>query len=91
MSKTNIITQEQKMQSLRQALLQTGYDMVASQAEGMAEDEEFWGEHMIDGKINPKCIDINDQAGHSFYCNELDIWFEPDEEIFLEGCDNFWD
>lgn len=87
MSKTNIITQEQKMQSLRHALLQTGYDMAASQAESMAEDDEFWGMHMIEGKINPKCIDICDQAGHSFYNNELDIWFEPDEEVFPEGCD----
>lgn len=42
MSKTNIITQEQKMQSLRQALLQTGYDMAASQAESMAEDDEVF-------------------------------------------------
>ena len=41
---------------------------------------------MIEGKINPKCIDISDQASHSFYNNELDIWFEPDEEIFPEGC-----
>ena len=60
--------------------------MASSQAESMEEDTESWGEDMIEGKINPKCIDISDQASHSFYNNELDIWFEPDEEIFPEGC-----
>lgn len=44
---------------------------------------------MIEDKINPKCIDISDQASHSFYNNKLDIWFEPDEEIFPEGCDEW--
>lgn len=77
---------DQKKLSLRQSLVQSGYDMAASQAEMMSEDEESWGMHMIEGKINPNCIDISDQASHSFYCNELDIWFEPDEVIFPEGC-----
>lgn len=87
MSEIHSITQEQKIKSLQQSLIQSGYDMAASQAESMAEDLEYWGKHMIDGKINPKCIDINDQAAHAFYNNELDNWFEPDEEIFPEGCD----
>lgn len=63
--------------------------MASSQAESMEEDTESWGEDMIEGRINPKCIDISDQASHSFYNNELDIWFEPDEEIFPEGCDEW--
>lgn len=67
-------------------MIEAGYDMASSQAESMEEDTESWGEDMIEGKINPKCIDISDQASHSFYNNELDIWFEPDEEIFPEGC-----
>ena len=50
---------------------------------------ESWGEDRIEDKINPKCIDISDQASHSFYNNKLDIWFEPDEEIFPEGCDEW--
>ena len=89
MEETKVFTQEQKTESLRKALIETGYDMASSQAESMEEDVESWGEHMIDGRINPKCIDICDQASHSFYNNELDIWFEPDEEIFLEGCDEW--
>lgn len=79
-------SRELKAESLRKALIEAGYDMASSQAESMVEDKEFWGNHIIDGKINPKCIDISDQAGHSFYNNELDIWFEPDEKIFPEGC-----
>ena len=75
-------TQEHKKESLRNALIDVGYDMAASQVEGMIKDENAWGEFIIDGKINPKCINISDQASHSFYNNELDIWFEPDEEIF---------
>lgn len=84
-----MFTQEQKTESLRKALIEAGYDMVSSQAESMEEDTESWGEDMIEGKINPKCIDISDQASHSFYNSELDIWFEPDEEIFPEGCDEW--
>lgn len=87
MNKIKTITREQKTQSLCQSLLQAGYDMAASQAENMAEDKGSWGMHMIEGQINPKCIDICDQAGHAFYNNELDIWFEPDEEVFPDGCD----
>ena len=86
MEETKVFTQEQKTELLRKALIGAGYDMASSQAESMEEDVESWGEHMIDGRINPKCIDICDQASHSFYNNELDIWFEPDEEIFPEGC-----
>ena len=86
MEETKVFTQEQKTESLRKALIRAGYNMASSQAESMEEDVESWGEHMIDGRINPKCIDICDQASHSFYNNELDIWFEPDEEIFPEGC-----
>ena len=82
MEETKVFTQEQKTESLRKALIEAGYDMASSQAESMAEDTESWGEYMIDGKINTKCIDISDQASHSLYNNELDIWFEPDEEIF---------
>lgn len=89
MEETKVFTQEQKTESLRKALIEAGYDMVSSQAESMEEDTESWGEDMIDGKINPKCIDISDQASHSFYNSELDIWFEPDEEIFPEGCDEW--
>lgn len=55
----------------------------------MSKDTDFWDEHIIDSKINPRCIDISDQAGHSFYNNELDIWFEPDETVFPEGCDEW--
>lgn len=84
-----MFTQEQKTESLRKALREAGYDMVSSQAESMEEDTESWGEDMIEGKINPKRIDISDQASHSFYNSELDIWFEPDEEIFPEGCDEW--
>ena len=79
MDDTKVFTQEQKTESLRKALIEAGYDMASSQAESMGED-------MIQGNITPKCIDISDQASHSFYNNELDIWFEPDEEIFPEGC-----
>lgn len=89
MEETKVFTQEQKTESLRKALIGAGYDMAASQAESMEEDVESWGEHIIDGRINPKCIDICDQASHSFYNNELNIWFEPDEEIFPEGCDEW--
>ncbi len=32
--------------------------MASSQAESMKEDTEFWGEDMIEGKINPKCFGI---------------------------------
>ena len=74
---------------MRKALIEAGYDMASSQAESMEEDAESWGEDMIEDKINPKCIDISDQASHSFYNNKLDIWFEPDEEIFPEGCDEW--
>ena len=81
MDDTKVFTQEQKTESLRKALIEAGYDMASSQAESMKEDTESWGEDMIEGKINPKCIDISDQASHSFYNNELDIWFEPDEEL----------
>lgn len=70
-------------------MIEAGYDMASSQAESMEEDTESWGEDMIEDKINPKCIDISDQASHSFYNNKLDIWFEPDEEIFPEGCDEW--
>lgn len=84
-----MFTQEQKTESLRKALMEAGYDMVSLQAESMEEDTESWGEDMIEGKINPKRIDISDQASHSFYNSELDIWFEPDEEIFPEGCDEW--
>ncbi len=86
MEETKVFTQEQKTESLCKALIEAGYDMASSQAESMEEDTESWGEDMIEGKINPKCIDISDQASHSFYNNELDIWFEPNEEIFPEGC-----
>ena len=79
-------SRELKAESLRKALIEAGYDMASSQAKSMVEDKEFWGNHIIDGKINPKCIDISDQARHSFYNNELDIWFEPDEIIFPDGC-----
>ena len=72
MEDTKVFTQEQKTESLRKALIEAGYDMASSQAESMEEDTESWGEYMIDGKINPKCIDISDQASHSFYNNELD-------------------
>ena len=71
-------------------MIEVGYDMASSQAESMEEDTESWGEDMIEDKINPKCIDISDKASHSFYNNKLDIWFEPDEEIFPEDCDE-WD
>ena len=70
-------------------MIEAGYDMASSQAESMEEDTESWGEDRIEDKINPKCIDISDQASHSFYNNKLDIWFEPDEEIFPEGCDEW--
>ena len=86
MDDTKVFTQEQKTESLRKALIKAGYDMASSQAESMEEDTESWAEDMIEGKITPKCIDICDQASHSFYNNELDLWFEPDEEIFPEGC-----
>ena len=89
MEDTKVFTQEQKTESLRKALIKAGYDMASSQAESMEEDTESWGDDMIEGKINPKCIDISDPASHSFYNNELDIWFEPDEEIFPEGCDEW--
>lgn len=49
-------TQEHKKESLRNALIDVGYDMAASQVEGMIKDENAWGEFIIDGKINPKCI-----------------------------------
>lgn len=39
---------------------------------------------MIDGKINPKCIDISDQASHSFYNNELDIWLNQMRKFSLK-------
>lgn len=77
-------TKEQKIESLRHSLIKAGFDMASSQAESMADDLESWGDYMVDGKINPHCIDICDQASHSFYNNELDIWFEPDESIFSE-------
>lgn len=86
MKKVEVFTQEQKTDSLRKALIEAGYEMASSQVEDMEEDVSFWGENMIDGRINPYCIDICDQASHSFYCNELDIWIEPDEKIFPEGC-----
>lgn len=86
MNKTNSIGQAEKTESLRNSLIMAGYDMAASQAKDMSEDEDYWSIYMIDGKINPKCIDISEQASHSFYSNELDIWFEPDEEVFPEGC-----
>lgn len=86
MNKTNSIGQAEKTESLRNSLIMAGYDMAASQAKDMSEDEDYWSSYMIDGKINPKCIDISEQASHSFYNNELDIWFEPDEEVFPEGC-----
>ena len=89
MDDTKVFSQEQKTESLRKALIEAGYDMASSQAESMEEDTESWGEDMIEGRINPKCIDIRDQASHSFYNNELDIWFEPDEEIFPEGWDEW--
>lgn len=89
MEETKVFTQEQKTESLRKALIEAGHDMASSQAESMEKDTESWGEDMIEGKINPKCIDISDQASHSFYNNELDIWFELDEEIFPEGCDEW--
>lgn len=59
-------TQEHEKESLRNALIDVGYDMAASQVEGMIKDENAWGEFIIDGKINPKCINISDQASHSF-------------------------
>lgn len=87
MEEANAFSQEQKTESLRKALIGAGYDMAAYQAESMEEDHDSWHEHIINGKINPKCIDISDQAGHSFYNDEMDIWFEPDEEIFPEEYD----
>lgn len=87
MEEANAFSQEQKTESLRKALIGAGYDMAAYQAESMEEDHDSWHEHIINGKINPKCIDISDQAGHSFYNNEMDIWLEPDEETFPEEYD----
>jgi len=79
------ISRRQKTESLRNALVRAGYDMAASQAESMADDTSFWGKNMIEGKINPKCIDICDQAGQSFYSSEMDIWFKPDKEMFPDS------
>ena len=86
MNTLNNNSHAQKTASLRNALIHAGYDMAASQVNGMYEDEDYWGSYMIDGKINSKCIDISEQASRSFYSNELDIWLEPDEEVFPEGC-----
>lgn len=58
MDDTKVFTQEQKTESLRKALIEAGYDKASSQAESMKEDTEFWGEDMIEGKINPKCFGI---------------------------------
>lgn len=84
MNTLNNNSHAQKTASLRNAIIHAGYDMAASQVNGMYEDEDYWSIYMIDGKINPKCIDISEQASHSFYSNELDIWLQPNEEVFSE-------
>ena len=86
MEEAIVFNQKQKKESLRKALIGAGYDMATSQTESMEEDLDSWHDYIIDNKINPKCIDISDQAGHSFYNNEMDMWFELDEIIFPEGC-----
>lgn len=82
----NKFSKKQEIESLRLTLVGAGYNMANSQRESMEEDEECWGEYMIEGKINPWCIDISDQAAHAFYSNELDGWVEVDEETFPKGC-----
>ena len=62
----NNYTHIQKTASLRNALVPAGYDMTASQVNGMYEEKDYWGSYMIDGRINPKCIDISEQASQSF-------------------------
>ena len=84
MNTLNNIIHTQKTASLHNAFIHAGYDMVASQVNGMYEDEDYWGSFMINGKINHRCIDISEQASHSFYSNELDIWFQPNEAVFSE-------
>ena len=85
--------QEHKSESLRKALIEAGYDMASSQVELMTEDIDYWGEYMIEGKINPKCIDIGEQASHSFYSYELDSWVYLDENEFPEAisCKELYD
>ena len=51
MNRTNSIGKAEKTESLRNSLIMAGYDMAASQAKDMSEDEDYWGSYMIDGKI----------------------------------------
>ena len=73
---------------MRKALIEAGYDMASSQAERMEEDRESWREDIIEDKINPKCIDISDQASHSFYNNKLDIWLSQMRRSFQKAVMN---
>lgn len=84
MSNTNTIN-DHKTESIRKSLLRAGYDMAAVQAESMEEDSEYWESNIINGKINPKCIDISDQASHSFYCGEFGNWCKLDKDVFPEN------
>lgn len=85
MTKDTESTQDPKSESLRKALIEAGYDMASWLAKDLAENTEDWGEYMIEGKINPKCIDIGEIASHSFYSYELDSWVYLDEFEFPEA------
>lgn len=81
-SPNNLISQEQVLESIRQSLIEAGYAMAKSHAISMEEEPEEWGDNIINGKINPNCIDIESTASHAVYCHEIDSWLDLDTEIF---------
>lgn len=77
-----LFLEEKATDSLRQSLIDAGYSMARSQALSIEENIEDWQSNIINGRINPKCIDITDQAWHAYYCFEIDTWMVIDEQQF---------
>lgn len=80
-------TYDDKAQLLRQSIIDTGYGFAAYQDESMSEDLDNWKKIIIEGRINPKYIDIDEQAGHAVDCDGLDYFMDLDYDVFPEARD----